>query len=338
MHGPFWRRPTYCRALDRSAIPDSRRDTLLVAHTPRTIATYVRDLQAWHEFCARTECRDLPADPRDVVSFLLERVDDHGASYTKVQAYITAINCLHVSNAFEIPRSPQVKALLRRMERAYERKPATPATLQEVHAMCDLAAQAPSLLVAARDRALLLLGWAAALRPNDLHVLQWEHLMPVGNSQTERGVRWEDFATARALVVLVPHSKSDQQGRGQHVAVAAHVETRYCPIRALAEWCRLSGHVRGPLFPRVFRGGETVGTRPMREAAISGVVKRYGALLGLKRSGYSIRRGKATHMRKRGVHTDEIQTVLRHKHPLTTQGYVDRSLAWRNPAEEFFTS
>jgi len=96
-------------------------------------------------------------------------------------------------------------------------------------------------LRAARDRALLLVGFAGALRRSELVGLRFEN------------VRFTDDG----LVVTIPKSKTDQEGEGQTVGIPYGSHPESCPVRALAAWLERSGIPSGYLFPAIGRwGGE----------------------------------------------------------------------------------
>ncbi len=91
----------------------------------------------------------------------------------------------------------------------------------------------------ARDRAILLLGFAGALRRSELVALE----------RRDIDVRRE------GLVVTVRRSKTDQEGAGRKVDLpyGSHPET--CPVRAYVAWLELSGDSSGPVFRHVDRWG-----------------------------------------------------------------------------------
>ena len=90
-------------------------------------------------------------------------------------------------------------------------------------------------LAGLRDRALLLTGFAGALRRAELAAIRVEHLEPC-----ERGLR-----------LTLPHSKGERTGRGVTVALP-YGTTELCPIRALRSWQRAAGITEGALFRRIW--------------------------------------------------------------------------------------
>jgi integrase len=76
-----------------------------------------------------------------------------------------------------------------------------------------------------RDRALLLFGWAAALRRSELAALRVDdvHFEPEG------------------AVLTIRRSKTDQDAAGETVAVPFGEEEATCPVRALRAWLDVRG-------------------------------------------------------------------------------------------------
>lgn len=90
-----------------------------------------------------------------------------------------------------------------------------------------------------RDWALLLLGFAAALRRSELVALDVEDL---------------HFDVARGLLVVVRRSKADQEQEGAQVAVPYAEEPERCAARALRRYLDDAGIHRGPVFRQLRRG------------------------------------------------------------------------------------
>ena len=76
-----------------------------------------------------------------------------------------------------------------------------------------------------RDRALLLIGFAGALRRSELV-----------------GIAHEDLRfTDAGLVLTLPRSKTDPEGEGASLGIPRYGERDTCPVRALDAWLRRSG-------------------------------------------------------------------------------------------------
>ena len=104
-----------------------------------------------------------------------------------------------------------------------------PITAERVRAM---AAAAPETLAGLRDRALLLLGFAAALRRSELVALNVEDL-----EETEGG-----------LCIRIVRSKTDQEGQGTIIAIVPGSVA--CPIKSIRSWLAAARSPMARFFDR----------------------------------------------------------------------------------------
>ena len=114
---------------------------------------------------------------------------------------------------------------------------------------------------AVRDRAVLALGLASALRRAELVALQLADVAFV-----KEGAR-----------LTIRSSKTDQEGEGQVIAIP-HGET-ILPIARLKAWLAVRGEAPGTLFMRFAAHGALTGL-PMSDRAIARLVQKYAALPG----------------------------------------------------------
>ena len=130
-----------------------------------------------------------------------------------------------------------------------------------------------------RDRALLLIGFAGALRRSELVALDGADIEHV----------------RRGIILQLRHSKTDQEGRGDQIAIP-YGRSRCCAVLALDAWLATSGITEGAIFRPVDRHGR-VHQRRLSGEAISIVVRERVANAGLDPtdySGHSLRAGFAT--------------------------------------------
>ena len=99
-------------------------------------------------------------------------------------------------------------------------------------------------LTGQRDRAMILLGFAGALRRSELVGIEREHLT---------------FATD-GLRLHLPRSKSDQTGEGAEIGIPRGTNKDTCPVRALERWLELSPCQYGPVFRKIDMWG-SIGPR-----------------------------------------------------------------------------
>ena len=175
-------------------------------------------------------------------------------------------------------------------------------------------------LAGLRDRALLLLGFAAALRRSELVALDVEDLR---------------FDLARGLTVTIRKSKTDQERAGAQVAVPYARARDRCAVRALQAWLHAAGTHRGPVF-RQMRRGETLTDRRLSDQSVALIVKRRAQAAGVrpeKLSGHSLRAGYATAAASAGVEERKIANVTRHKNLPVLRGYIRAATAFDDVGE-----
>jgi integrase len=83
-----------------------------------------------------------------------------------------------------------------------------------------------------RDRALLLVGFAAALRPSEIAGLACEHLA----------------RHADGIELFLPWRKNDQDARGTKLWLP-NGRTELCPVTALEAWLAAAAITEGPAVP-----------------------------------------------------------------------------------------
>jgi site-specific recombinase XerD len=129
-----------------------------------------------------------------------------------------------------------------------------------------------------RDRALLLIGFAGAFRRSELV------------SVTVSDLTFSD----KGVDVFLPRSKTDQEGKGQSVAILNGKALR--PVDRLEEWLSAAGITEGPIFSRINRGDHLT-DEPLSAQTVALIVKRYAEAAGFDvatLSGHSLRAGFIT--------------------------------------------
>ena len=169
-------------------------------------------------------------------------------------------------------------------------------------------------LTGTRDRALLLLGYAGALRRSELVAIDREHLT----------------FSAEGLRLLLPRSKGAQEGQGATLGIARGTRPETCPVRALEAWLQLSDCRFGPVFRKVDRWG-TVETRALTPEAVGHILNKRAAAAGLglgareRLSAHGLRAGFVTAAYQAGARDEEIMAHTRHRDLRTMRGYVRRA-------------
>ena len=158
-----------------------------------------------------------------------------------------------------------------------------------------------------RDTALLLLGFAGALRRSELVSLD------VGD------VQFSDDGT----LIRLRRGKTDQEGLGRDIAIP-RVRGRYCPSRRLQAWVEVSGIVEGALFRPINRYDQLL-PRRLTAQSVALIIKERVAAVGLDSalfSGHSLRAGFVTNAARRGASSSSIREQTGHTSDAMLQRYI----------------
>jgi integrase len=166
-------------------------------------------------------------------------------------------------------------------------------------------------LAGLRDRALLLLGYAAALRRSELAAVEHEHLR----------------FTADGLELLLPRAKGDEAGEGAQVGVPRGQRAETCPVRAVEAWLRASAIRYGPVFCRVTRWGTVEQGRGLSGEGVRLVLLRRAEQAGVVGthlepvSPHGLRAGFVTQATRAGLPDEAIMAHTRHKDAKTVPAH-----------------
>jgi integrase len=226
----------------------------------------------------------LPARP-DTVEVYVTDLLHRGRKVTTVERHTFAIQFAHRQAGYPSPLTAELRKLISGARRLLCQAPAqkTPLRLEDLRSIAKLASHTP---IQARDRAIVLFGWATALRRSTLAGLTLRDL-----TFTSQGVR-----------VRVHNEKQDRKGDGREVAVPRGASRTTCPVRALKRWIGFRGDKEGPLFQRVM-GGHPNG-KPILGNRIAQVVQEAARSIGLDPRCYgahSLRAGFVTEGLEKGV-------------------------------------
>ncbi|SFK85929.1 tyrosine-type recombinase/integrase [Geodermatophilus ruber] len=295
--------------------------------THRAYASRWRAFEAW---AADRGLAALPADPTTVVLHLtwLHR---QGRARSTLAQTAAAIASAHRQAGVETPPTAHevVRRLLRghrRATREHVQRQATPVLLDGIRrlaAACDTGS-----LTGLRDRAVLLVGWVAALRRSEVAALNVEDLLREPH-RTSLHIRW---------------SKADQDGQGEWLVLPRSNPIAGDAAHALDAWLATSGIQRGPIFRPIDRWGCLRPTR-LSARAVGELVGRYAVMAGLCHhaaeepcghvwTGHSLRAGCATQLDLDGIDGRMVERYLRQKTPGMSARYLRREREWRATVAE----
>jgi integrase len=158
-----------------------------------------------------------------------------------------------------------------------------------------------------RDRALLLVGFAGALRRSELVGIDVEDL-----AYREEGV-----------AVTLRRSKTDQLGAGRLVGIPNGLAVATSPTLALSDWLAASGIQTGAVFRGVSSHGNVRASR-LTDRQVARLVKLVADRAGLvgDYSGHSLRAGLATSAAAAGASERAIMAQTGHRSVLIARGYI----------------
>ena len=158
------------------------------------------------------------------------------------------------------------------------------------------------------------LGFAGALRRSELVALTAADLVEVPDG----------------LRVTIRHSKTDQEGRGQEIAIPRGARLR--PVTAVRAWLDAAGIIEGPIFQRISKADRTQAPA-LRADSVPDLVKRYEIPTGLDPAlfaAHSLRSAFLTSGAEAGATIFKLMDVSRHRSVDTLRGYVRRADLFRD--------
>jgi integrase len=267
----------------------------------------------WRKFgawCDGLGAASYPCAPELLETYLVYLADS-GLKAASIEQARWAINARHKLNGLPAPGdTEQVKVVVAGIKRTIGSRQTQKAALTIEHLRGVTFADT---LTGMRDKALLLVGFAAGLRRSEISTLCVENL-----EYLEDGVR-----------IHIPSSKTDQEGRGEFVDIVPSVNPAACPVAALSDWLGASAILSGALFPSINRWGHLGGA--LSTVSIGCIVKAAAKACGMDPTlfgGHSLRAGCATYLLERGVPLNIVakqgrwkkhDTVLRYDRNVTTR-------------------
>lgn len=284
------------------------------SRSANTLRGYRSDWAHFQHWCGFVGTSSLPASAETVASYITTAADQ-GLKSGSVQRRISAIAAFHTAAGYD---SPSGKAAVKLTMAGIRRKLGTHQEGKAPVLTIDIAAMlshGTDSMIGIRDRALLLIGYAGALRRSELVALDFEDIQ----------------FTDEGLKVIIRKSKTDQEGAGQTIGIATG--GALCPVRALKAWLMAANITSGPLFRAVKRYGFVRGR--LTEQVVANVVKQYAKLAGLdpaKYAGHSLRAGLVTQAAINGVPELAIMKQTRHKSSDMLRKYIRDANLFRENA------
>lgn len=273
--------------------------------TRRSYEISWRDFERW---CEEHEAVDFefPVRPEVIADFLIARSETHSTS--TLSGRLAAIVAVHQLYGHEVRiKGSVIKDAWSeiRRQKGTARKPKAALVVDDIKKIVK-GIPADQL----QDRAVMLIGFASALRRSEIVALNAEDLV---------------FSDT-ALTINVRRSKTDKAGKGEPVAILRG-STEFCAVAALEAWLAHAEITSGPIF-------RCRGER-MHPRTVANIAKRWAKRAGFDDASigaHSLRRGCITSMFRAGADIKNIMEHSRHRTVNIAMGYVQAETATKNPA------
>lgn len=264
-----------------------------------TRTAYKSDLQHFRSWGG-----GIPCSPEMLAAYLTDHAES--LSMATLSRRVIAISKAHTIKGYPDPRNDLVKLTLKGIKRTHGKpqKQAAPILKEDLTVMLS---HAPENLKGCRDKALLILGFCAALRRSELVNVKVEDL---------------DFNT-QGLVLTLSRSKTDQRGQGRKIGIPFG-RGRICPVSLVRLWLEQSFIESGFLFVSIRKGGVLTGEK-LTDRSVSNIIKDYADKAGLdaeKYSGHSLRSGLCTSAAQHGVSSWKIRAQTGHRSDSMLARYI----------------
>jgi len=286
------------------------------ASNSRSAATkraYRSDWKMFCEFCDELGLQPLPASPETVVLWV-SNMASSSRKYATILRSLSSISQAHELAELDTPTSGRsVRELLKGIRRtngvAQRRARALTWPMLE-----KVVARIPANFIGRRDAALLLVGWAAALRRSEIVALTMDDI---------------DFVE-HGFIVHIRKSKTDQSAAGFEIGVPHARSSDSCPVKRLRAWIDLANIKTGPLFFPIGGSGrkwtaDIYARRPLSSRMVNEIITRRMNDAGIPSdgfSGHSLRSGFITSAAEAKIPEYKIQIHTRHRSYAVMRKYI----------------
>ena len=295
-------------------------DCTATVYAENTKRAYLSDWKAFETWCRGHGLCPLPCDPQTAGAYFADKAER--LKHSSLKRRLAAIAAAHRQASHILDTKHHAIAnVLAGIRRKYNQTVARKKPLLT----SDLLTWCASLgdgIKDVRNKALLLLGFAGALRRSEL--------VGLDVYQNKNSTGWVELQT-EGLLIQLARSKT-HSGSLQTIAVP-YGKGEGCPVQAVKRWIDKAGITEGALFRRVRK--ETATEQRLSAVQVARVVKRVAAFLGKDAkefSGHSLRAGFATQAALSGASEWEIQKQTRHKSLDVLRGYIREGLRWEKGA------
>lgn len=282
-------------------------------YAAKTLEAYAYDWSLFTDWCTRTERQALPATDETFLLFVAQCFL-RGNRAASVRRRASAIAYHHQQHGYPSPVTAECHQLIAGVKRARRETPRQKRalTVDQLRTIAERLTKDGGIR-AIRNRAILVVGFASALRRSSLVTLELPDL---------------EFVPEGA-VLSIRGEKNDNRAKGRLIGLPFGEHPATCPIGCLRAWLDVRPRNGTPLFTRVDDGGMGL---PMRPAHVAGILQSAVKLLGLDEREYgahSLRAGLVTAGSEKGASELLVAAQTGHRSLEVLRQYFRRTHLFR---------
>jgi len=272
-----------------------------------TLRAYKADYKDFAGFCIKHGFKAMPSEPK-VISLYLTHLSQT-SKFSTLKRRLASISVIHkLSGHYIDTKHPMITENLmgiKRVNGSYQ-KAKKPILINDLKSIVNVIDKDKNQKRKAKNRALILIGFAGGFRRSELVAILYEDI---------------DFVT-EGVKIFIKRSKTDQSGEGMTKGIPYFSNPDYCPVIALKDWIEKSQIKSGKIFD-------------MSDKSVALAIKKYTAIAGLdsnKYSGHSLRSGFATSAAELGAEERSIMAMTGHKTTQMVRRYIQEANLFKNNA------
>ena len=272
-----------------------------------TLRAYKADYKDFARFCVKHGFKSLPTEPKILTLYLTHL--SQTSKFSTLKRRLATISVIHkISGHYIDTKHPMITENLmgiKRVKGSYQ-KAKKPILINELKSIINVIDKDQNEKIRAKNRALILIGFAGGFRRSELVAILFEDI---------------DFVP-EGVKIFIKRSKTDQSGEGMTKGIPYFSNSDYCPVISLKNWLQKSEIKSGKIFD-------------MSDKSVALTIKKYTAIAGLdsnKYSGHSLRSGFATSAAELGAEERSIMAMTGHKTSQMVRRYIQEANLFKNNA------
>ena len=272
-----------------------------------TLRAYESDYKDFGRFCIKHGFKSMPTEPKILTLYLTHL--SQTSKFSTLKRRLASISVIHrLSGHYIDTKHPMITENLmgiKRVKGSYQ-KAKKPILINDLKSIVNVIDKDQNEKRRAKNRALILVGFAGGFRRSELVAILFEDI---------------DFVP-EGVKIFIKRSKTDQSGEGMTKGIPYFSNSDYCPVISLKNWLEKSEIKSGKIFN-------------ISDKSVALTIKKYTAIAGLdsnKYSGHSLRSGFATSAAELGAEERSIMAMTGHKTSQMVRRYIQEANLFKNNA------